>query len=181
MAIKDKPKEKAQIIENISVAYSDCAAQRQSDDYQHEDRCLSFCTSEWIEDMETLETALKVIGPYNAFSPERIYDAFRMLEKSNIKNRVAVAREGSPCLYVETDEPHTVIDCFEDFAEVPEPDEMRSLADSEEFTQAQRQPEDRNDDIHHRGCQHEDPVVRDEDQVSRNVEEYPHVVRLWWD
>lgn len=160
------------LVEEVRVAYSDAGPQRDDDSYTHGDRCLTFLASGWFEDGVALAAAFRAIRDYNRFDAERVITKMRAASDVSDHMRVAVGREGSPVVYVETSNPDALREQFERYA-----DEYMD-ADPTDFGQARKwQDDDRMGG--HDMCHHDEPVT--------TVDEYPEgdgeheVVRMWWD
>lgn len=167
------------ILNEVETAYADAGPQRESDVFTREMRCLSFLTSEWLTPTEAQE-AVERIGEYNTFKPETVKAMLRSLPDDAL---VAVGRESSPVLYVETDEPQAVIEMFQsgwqnEGEESPwsdgSPDELGQVDYVSNYRKGWYDDRDP-----HSICKHGNPPVPVEDFVEGDSDR-AHV-RAWWD
>jgi len=160
------------LIEEVRRAYPRGEGQEHLDEYPLDGRCLSFLTSGWFTDGQALAGALTRIGSYNRFDAQRVARRTRDVSDEAEHIRVAVGREGSPVLYIETDVPETALGKFNDYA-----DECwvidRPVGNA-------RQMIDRDPDFDpHTMCNHDEPIVPAEEYAEAD-DKHP-VVRCWWD
>lgn len=69
--------------------------------YDDASRCLKFLQSSFVPVEHALDL-VDAVGPYNAFEPSDVRDRLRSVAELDPDARVAVGRESSPVLYVET-------------------------------------------------------------------------------
>lgn len=81
---------KMNIEEEVKGAYSDCCGGEGF-------RNLNFRSSGYISKQEAIEILKKYVNRYNAFYPE-------LLESLPKDSEICIAREGSVCIYVKTNE-----------------------------------------------------------------------------
>lgn len=161
--------------EQVKRAYADGFPQEDDEDYDHDQRCLSFLTDQWVDPQEAGDL-VAFIGPYNAFDPDTVADKFRTLvTEADVNFRVAIGREGSPALYFATDEPEKIRRVFEsyadEFAEVEAPD----ISGREMY---------RAEDSHieeHSMCNHDQPPVPVGHEADGDPERDVTYLRAWWD
>ena len=160
------------LVEEVRTAYSDAGPQRDDDAYNTADRCLTFLASGWFEDGVALAAAFRAIRDYNRFDAERVITKMRAASDESDFMRVAVGREGSPVVYVETSNPHALRQQFGEYT-----DEYMDATPTG-FGQARKWDDDDGYDTHSM-CRHDEPVT--------TVDEYPEgtgeheVIRMWWD
>lgn len=171
-------------IRQTRIAYADA----NTDGFGKDERCLSFLTSEWLTADRTRE-ALQVIGQYNAFDPDPVGEMVSHIEDEIDPGALfAVGREGSPVVYVETDDPEAVIEFLgpvryeaadydrdDPFSSV-HPDE---LGETEHVgSRITRERYEEGDDDAHMMCRHDEPPVEVDEWAEAG--DRP-VVRAWWD
>lgn len=142
------------VFEQVRQAYSDAY-------------CLHFLSSEFV-DLKTAGEAVEFIGPYNRFDPETTREKFDEIAEVDPDALVAIGREGSPVLYIDTDEPEAVLEIFDGYA-----DELWEV-DSENVG-----PSSYLEDGLHSWCDHSQPPVPEGAEAS--VSEGDSVVRAWFD
>lgn len=179
----------ANLYEEVRTAFSDSVEQRDNYNYSHEDRCLSFLTSDWFDSAAAAREALESIGPYNAFDPETAGDILEAIVRdADPDARFAVGREGSPAIYVETDDAEAVRAVFDrrwtnDDADAPwqraGPDELAVLDDPRAVGSARKYETIGPDLEPHNMCQHDEPPVDTENLAP--VSDDREYVRAWWD
>ena len=153
--------------EQVRTAYADV-----HDDKVHKERCLSFLTSHFVS-IDAVTELTSLIGRYNRFTPHRVNSLLNEVAENDPEARVAVGREGSPVLYVETTNPEMVKGVFANY-----PDEVMDVEQEGVGNARTYEGEDWDIDAHST-CRHDTPVVP--------VTEYPECdsdksyVRLWWD
>jgi hypothetical protein len=160
------------LLSEVRVAYADAAQQVGDDRLDHGQRCLSFLTSGWFEDGDALAYALEAIGQYNRFEADKVAEHTRKISEQCGYVRVAVGREGSPVLYIETDDPATVKDVLAAYA-----DECWEV-NHDEVGNARKLAGDDYIDAHN-ACRHDEPPVAAEDYAEPG--DGRRVVRCWWD
>mgnify|MGYP000615539100 CR=1 FL=1 len=160
------------LVQEVRTAYADAGAQRDSAHFENDERCLSSLTSGWFEDGELLKEALDAIGQYNRFGPDKVATRTKELNELQGDIRVAVGREGSPVLYIETDDPDAVEAAFEEYA-----DECWEV-DHDEVGTARKWADDDGRDAHTM-CRHDEPPVEVKDFAEPASGR--SVVRCWWD
>lgn len=152
------------IAECIKQAYADVPDR---DDYQRDARCLSFCAPDWVNPERAAEL-VDLIGTYNRFSPESVGERLLALDDSA---RVAIGREGSPVLYIESLHADAVIDRFEGYADecyqVDYVGNATTWADDDGYDA-------------HTMCRHDEPPVPVAD-YAETADDERRVVRAWWD
>lgn len=177
------------LLEQVAIAYADAGPQRQSEAYDNDDRCLKFVTSGWFTSQEAVREALSRIDSYNAFDDGRVMGMVkRAFQADDV--RVAVAREGSPAIYLETDVPNQIVDIFGPtryeadpdlpFADV-KPDELSYSAEGDiDYRVGSNYAREPDFDAHSM-CRHDDgdEPVAVEDWATPNPDRF--VVRAWWD
>jgi hypothetical protein len=177
MATQDAPRP----LQEVRTAYADAGKQRDTSFYSHDMRCLSFLTSVWVSPTRAGEL-VEQIGGYNRFTPDALCGGGGILEAvadADPDARVAVGREGSPVLYVETTDAAAVLDAFS-VGYSTEPDELSEVDPGDVGSARKDLYGDGEDQIHpHSTCNHEAPPVPvDEYAPTRDGREY---VRAWWD
>lgn len=146
-------------------------------------RCLSFLMSEWVSPRDASEL-VEIIGGYNAFNPETVQEMLSDIERLDPTARVALGREGSPVIYVETEDPKGVLSIFDsqwnnENVASPwgrgAPDELwRIDLNISTVGKVRRTPE-----YAHKSCAHTHPPVPDE--KIADVDPEKDYIRAWWD
>ena len=154
--------------EQVRTAYADV-----HDDKDNKERCLSFLTSEFVPITEVIQLT-HLIGRYNRFNPEDTNDRLDQVIERDPQARVAIGREGSPVLYIETKDQRMVLDVFGNY-----PDEASEVEVPEDIGNARKYVEEDWDIDPHSKCRHESPPVAVEDYPECNTD--LSYVRLWWD
>jgi len=160
------------LLSEVRVAFADAGQQRDDDRLDHDQRCLSFLTSGWFDDGDALAYALEAIGQYNAFESAHVAECTRKISERADEVRVAVGREGSPVLYIETDDASTVLAYVGNYA-----DECWEVEHDNVGT-ARKWADDDGMDAHGM-CRHDEPPVAVEDYAE--PKDGKAVVRCWWD
>lgn len=117
-------------------------------------RLLDFKT-EGIRDFETFSEAVKMIGKYNNFDPEKVNEAMKVIWP--VISYVQIGREGSPVLYVN----------------IPYWDNQRTMGS--DSAQAVKLTKEEQNNIIFSLKKEIYKTLPDEVSVENNV------VRLWWD
>lgn len=172
-------------VEQVRIAYAD--AYQIDNGYPHDARCLTFLPSRWLSADEAVE-AVSCVGQYNAFTPDDTAAMLREVADLDPEARFLVAREGSPAVYVETDDPDGVEDILGPRSYDIEPSDAVAYADSKPdelgtidvpgSTYSRERFREEGPDAAHWGCQHDEPPVE--------IDEWPEgdgrpIVRAWWD
>lgn len=162
----------------IATAYADAGPQRDNDHHSNDMRCLSFLTSGWLTPDEAA-SAVELIGPYNAFDPDTVADMLDTVLENDPDALVAIGREGSPVLYVETDDPEAVVSVFGEWGEGT-PDELSEVSPGSVGSARKDLYGDGDEQIDpHITCSHADPPVPVEEYAEPDPDR-AHV-RAWWD
>lgn len=175
------------VFAEIQTAYADAGPQADRDGYVNGMRCLSFLTSAWLTPKEAYE-AVTFIEAYNAFDAETVAEYLSEIEEADPDALVAIGREGSPVLYVETDAPadveailntEKVHDADSPFGR-GQPDELGRVDPGSVGAARKDLYGDGEDQMDpHTSCTHDAPPVAAEDYADPD----PHRahVRAWWD
>lgn len=176
------------LIDEVRTAYADAGQQRNDPAYVEEMRCLAFLTSDWLTPAAAA-SVVEYIGPYNRFDPDTVGSMLDAITEAYSDALVAVGREGSPVLYVETDAPETVMrvlgpTSYEE-AESPmfpegRPDELGRVEPGAVGNRRQEMYGDGEDQIPpHQPCSHAAPPVPVADFAEPDPDR-AHI-RAWWD
>lgn len=178
---------KATLIDEVRTAYADAGKQREPPQYVSDMRCLKFLTSAWATPEVAVEL-VEYIGPYNAFDPEWVDAAMEQVHLTCDGALVAVGREMSPVLYVESDSPEAVMEVLRDEYDVGDddgtfapsgPDEL-SVVSAGAVGTARKDPYGGDDGMDpHSTCTHDAPPVAVEDYADTDPDR--SYVRAWWD
>lgn len=172
--------------EEIRTAYADAGPQREKSAFVDDIRCLSFLTSDWLTP-EQARKAVQFIGGYNAFTPESAADIIAAIEKVDPDARFAIGREGSPVIYVETEDATAIMGVidgeWDNGQDSPfhngAPDELSEVEPGHVGSARKPVYQEEGGIEAHTMCQHSNPPVWVEDYAETTDEnEY---VRSWWD
>lgn len=169
------------VVDEIRTAYADADPQLDVAIYANSMRCLSFLTSEWLTPDEAAD-AIEYIAEYGTLTPEAGARYLAEIADVDPDARVAIGREYSPVVYVETVDADAVIAVFNTvYGDTDRtPDELsivRAGAVGKARKDLYGDGYDQMDP--HQNCQHDRPPVP--------VSEYPDTdsdkqyVRAWWD
>jgi len=159
----------------VRTAFADANPQDGEAAYTGGMRCLSFLTSAWL-DPEVAKRTVQYIGPYNQFDPDV---TGRMLDRLPGDAMLAVGREGSPVLYVQTHRPEAAKGAFNTHPG-HSPDVLREVEPT--FVGSARSPiYGQSDGLRdpHSACDHESPPVPVEEYAP--TDDSARYVRAWWD
>lgn len=149
------------LIAAVRRAYRDTAPNRSVDTDGH--LRLHFHTDWYPADSDTIGYAIGYIGQYNRFDPDEVADTVQALPGGAY---VAVARERSPALYIQTTAPYDVVTALRSLHGSPDELSVRSSA--------QQYPNPEPEFSNSVWCAGDDP------DLLRFIET-PALVRAWWD
>lgn len=163
-------------IDEIKTAYADAGPQRDNDTYVKSMRCLDFLTSKWLTP-DAAAQAVEYIDSYNAFDAGNVADALEATAEADDSALIAVGREGSPVLYVETDDADAVTSIFESMD--GRPNEIGQVDADGVGLARKRLSDSEGEKYNHTMCSHENPPVEPSDFPETDPARA--YVRAWWD
>ncbi|MFT4948318.1 MAG: hypothetical protein ACI9CA_000438 [Natronomonas sp.] len=107
----------------IGVAFRDWEAVETPDDFPLHGPCQDFLIGRWL----TPEAAVEVLGamvPINGFVPAVAQRTVARVAETDANPGIAIGREGTPCLYLQTDAPEAAIEAFENCADHADPEHV---------------------------------------------------------
>lgn len=162
--------------DEIRTAFADAGEQRDNDAYVKSMRCLDFLTSKWLTP-DGAAQAVEYIDSYNAFDAGNVADALESIAEADDSALIAIGREGSPALYVETDDAEAVLSAFKSMD--GRPDELGRVDPDAVGLARERLSDGDAEKYNHSMCNHENPPVAAGDFPETDpARQY---VRAWWD